>query len=201
MKLLVGLGNPGVQYVKTRHNIGFMTLGKVAEIFPTRVLRADKTVHVYGTTIENQSVLLIKPQTYMNLSGIAVREVVEQYQESSENLIVVYDDLDLEVGRLRIRKQGGPGGHKGVRSIIDYLGTQAFIRVRMGIGRPQVSAASNNTFPNNSIVEYVLEPFDHEEALVIQKVIKRAIEAIKLIMADQIDVAMNAYNRALSQTT
>lgn len=196
MKLLVGLGNPGDQYAKTRHNIGFMVIEKVVEAFPVRALRPDKVMKLYQATIEGHDVLLVKPQTYMNLSGIAVREVLDRYQESPENLVVIYDDLDLDAGRLRIRRQGGHGGHKGMRSIIEHLDTRTFTRVRMGIGRPESSAIGKDLSDRDPVVEYVLQPFYQEEIPIMQETIKRAVEAIKLIVADQIEIAMNRYNRS-----
>jgi PTH1 family peptidyl-tRNA hydrolase len=195
MKLLVGLGNPGSQYAATRHNIGFMVLDRIAELFPVRRLRSDKVVHVGQTSIDRHQILLIKPQTYMNLSGIAVREVVQRYHEPAANVVVVYDDLDLNVGQLRIRRRGGHGGHKGVQSVMEHLKTQAFIRIRMGIGRPDPAAFPQQMSMREQVVEYVLQPFLRDEQPVMAEAITRAVEAIKLIVADQLETAMNRYNR------
>ena len=195
MKLIVGLGNPGSQYAETRHNIGFMVVDRMVTTFSVRTLQANALAQLYQATIQNQPVLLIKPQTYMNRSGIAVQRVLRQYTESPENLVVIYDDLDLEVGRLRIRKRGGPGGHKGLRSIIEHLGTYEFVRIRMGIGRPVPARNSEDQSRQEDVVEYVLQPFQQNEHPIINEAITRSIEALKLIVADQLDPAMNLYNR------
>jgi len=195
MKLIVGLGNPGRQYAKTRHNVGFMALDMLAEVFPVSAVQSDNLARLCRTNIHNQRVLLIKPQAYMNRSGIAVREVLLRYQESPDNLVVIYDDLDLGVGRLRIRKQGGHGGHKGIKSIIDYLETSEFARIRIGIGRPDPAKIPEENSLQESIVEYVLQPFHQDEQPIITEVLKRSVAAIKLIIADQLDTAMNMYNR------
>jgi PTH1 family peptidyl-tRNA hydrolase len=195
MKLLVGLGNPGNQYAATRHNIGFMVLDRLADLFPVRCLRSDKVVHLGQTSMNRHQVLLMKPQTYMNLSGIAVREVLQRYHEPPENVIVVYDDLDLNMGQLRIRRRGGHGGHKGVRSVMEHLETQTFIRLRMGIGRPDPATFPQQMSTREQVVEYVLQPFLQDEQPVMAEAITRAVEAIKLIVADQLEAAMNRYNR------
>ncbi len=195
MKLIVGLGNPGGQYATTRHNVGFMVLNMLTEMFPVSVVQSTGIAHLYQAAIHDQRVLLIKPQTYMNRSGIAVREVLRQYHESAENLVLIYDDLDLDVGRLRIRKQGGHGGHKGIKSVIEYLETHEFVRIRIGIGRPEPAKMSQEHAEQDHIVEYVLQPFQQEEQPVVLEVLKRCVEAITLILADQLDTAMNRYNR------
>lgn len=195
MKLLVGLGNPGSRYANTRHNIGFMVLDQMAGKFPIQPIRSDTLVDMYQTTIEEHRVLLLKPQTYMNLSGIAVRFAMQEYDIAPQEMIVVYDDLDLRVGRLRIRKQGGHGGHKGVRSIIEHLDTRYFLRVRMGIGRPDATFEIHEDSPRDQIVDYVLQPFRQDEQSAIDNALKRAVEAITLIVTDNVDGAMNVYNR------
>jgi peptidyl-tRNA hydrolase, PTH1 family len=195
MKLILGLGNPGSQYAETRHNIGFMVVDLMATMFPVRTLQANSLAHLYQATIQNQPVLLIKPQTYMNRSGIAVQRVLYQYAESPENLVVIYDDLDLDVGRLRIRKRGGHGGHKGLQSIIEQLATKEFVRIRMGIGRPAQTEHTDKQMLQEKVVDYVLQPFDQDEQPLIRDSLKRSVEAIKLIVADQLDTAMNLYNR------
>jgi PTH1 family peptidyl-tRNA hydrolase len=210
MKLLVGLGNPGSRYADTRHNIGFMVIEQVARKFPGQHIMSDAEVDVYQTTIDRNRVLLLRPQTYMNLSGIAVQRVVEEYAIDIHDLTVIYDDLDLNVGRLRIRKKGGHGGHKGVRSIIEHLETPHFVRLRMGIGRPNATRAdeADGSFADmpsgddlfvdvaaqQSIVEYVLQPFTQAEQPIIREAVERAVDAIGLIAADQVDAAMNLYN-------
>jgi peptidyl-tRNA hydrolase, PTH1 family len=195
VKLLVGLGNPGRQYADTRHNVGFMVVDRVLAAFPGQSVRSDKLMHVYQTTLVSSPILLMKPQTYMNLSGIAVQAAVEEYQVLPENMIVLYDDLDLPVGRLRIRKHGGHGGHKGMHSIIDHLHTQEFVRLRMGIGRPESTTSDENSQARDQVVDYVLQPFQGDEQPMMAEVLTRATEALQLIVVDQIDSAMNLYNR------
>lgn len=195
MKLIVGLGNPGSQYATTRHNVGFMIVDLLAETFPISVVQSDNIVHLFQATIHDQRVLLLKPQTYMNRSGIAVQEVLRRYQEFPENLVVIYDDLDLNIGRLRIRKQGGHGGHKGIKSIIEYLENREFVRIRIGIGRPDPAKMPEEQSVQEYIVEYVLQPFQPKEQPVIADVLKRSVEAITLIITEQVDTAMNRYNR------
>jgi PTH1 family peptidyl-tRNA hydrolase len=124
-----------------------------------------------------------------------VQEVLRRYQKSPENIVVIYDDLDLDIGRLRIRKKGGHGGHKGIKSIIQYLETYEFVRIRIGIGRPDPVAMPEEQPLQNRIVEYVLQPFQQDEQSLIAEVLKRSVEAITLIITDQVDTAMNRYNR------
>ncbi|GAK50736.1 peptidyl-tRNA hydrolase [Candidatus Moduliflexus flocculans] len=185
MWLIVGLGNPGRQYAETRHNVGFMVTDMLAEHFPVSSRRSDAGYSLRAITLQQQDALLIQPHTYMNLSGVAVEAVLRQYDESPAQMIVVYDDLDLAPGRLRIRTKGGHGGHKGVKSIIEHLSTQEFLRIRIGIGRPQ-----------DDVVDYVLQPFLQEERPVIGEVMRQAIHAIELIVSGQIAMAMNLYNRS-----
>ncbi|MBD3309280.1 aminoacyl-tRNA hydrolase, partial [candidate division KSB3 bacterium] len=154
MRLIVGLGNPGNQYADTRHNIGFMVIDALAEAFPVSPPFSNTWSQLRRATIRGQHVLLIQPQTYMNRSGRAVKEVVAHYGEAPEQLLVIHDDLDLDLGRLRIRRQGGAGGHKGVQSIIDHVGTNAFIRLRLGIGRPSAEQPPHQV--HRDVVDYVL---------------------------------------------
>lgn len=195
MRLIVGLGNPGKQYAGSRHNIGFMVIEMLAKIFPVSPLPPNNWSHLCQASIQGQSVLLVQPQTYMNRSGIAVKEVLRQYQESPEQIIVIYDDLDLDVGRLRIRTRGGHGGHKGAKSIIEHLETNEFARIRIGIGRPHSEESPQGSLMRNDVVDYVLQPFQQDEQEIINAVMKRSIDAVELIVTDQINMAMNLHNR------
>jgi PTH1 family peptidyl-tRNA hydrolase len=196
VRLIVGLGNPGCQYASTRHNIGFMAIDSVFEMFPGTTIQSDNRAHFYQTEIHNQRILLLKPQLYMNRSGIAVREILQRYEESPEHIIVIYDDLDLAVGRLRIRKKGGHGGHKGLKSIIECLETKKILRIRMGIGRPERPVIVDKEAWQNQIVNYVLQPFGQDEQPLINVALKRCVEAIELIVVNQTETAMNTYHRS-----
>jgi peptidyl-tRNA hydrolase, PTH1 family len=200
MKVILGLGNPGPQYADTRHNIGFMLIDRLRRTRtgpPPSEMPRDHWFVGYQAQMHGQQVLLVKPQTYMNRSGIAAQAILRLYQMSPEQMIVVYDDLDLEVGRLRIRKKGGHGGHKGIKSCMEWVGTSDFVRMRLGIGRPEPDTpATPEDAGRNQIVEYVLQPFQQDELPVIHEVLERAVEAIQLIVADQIETAMNQYNRS-----
>ena len=199
MWLVVGLGNPGKQYADTRHNIGCMVIDLLAETFPTAPPRTSQYAYLRQAVIRNQTVLLIQPQTYMNRSGLSVEEVLHHYEESSEHLIVIYDDLDLELGRLRIRTRGGHGGHKGVKSIIERLESREFLRLRLGIGRPHAERSGDAPYAQGDVVEYVLQPFRHSERTIIDEAMKRAVDAIELIVNNHAQKAMNLYNRHIVQ--
>lgn len=198
MWLVVGLGNPGEQYARTRHNVGFMVVDLLAQRFPVSSCRLNPWSRFYHLWFQNSPVVLVQPQTYMNRSGLAVRELLSQYELSPDHLVVIYDDLDLEPGTLRIRPHGGHGGHKGLQSIIEHLGDHEFIRVRIGIGRPQAETDQQGSFAREGVVEYVLQPFSDEELLIIHDALNRAADAIELILSGQLDTAMNQYNRRVS---
>ncbi len=196
MRLIVGLGNPGKPYAETRHNIGCMVIDRLKDQFPVAPVSSYHCSLVYRTTIQHHDdVLLVQPQTYMNRSGLAVREILEQEDSPLRQMIVIYDDLDLEAGRLRIRTRGGHGGHKGVQSILENLDAQTVVRLRLGIGRPHVQCGEQRSSERDDVVEYVLQPFHQDERPVIHDVISRAVEAIELIVDDQVEMAMNRYNQ------
>jgi PTH1 family peptidyl-tRNA hydrolase len=196
MKLLVGLGNPGNAYAETRHNIGFMVVDLLAKTFPVSLCQNTQWFHLRRITLHHQHLFLIQPQTYMNRSGLAVEQVLRHYQGLSEHLVVIYDDLDLQLGRLRIRPRGGHGGHKGVKSLIEHLGTQEFIRIRIGIGRPRPEQSRQASRLREEVVDYVLQPFQPDELTIVNDVMTRAIKAIDLIVHNQLARAMNLYNRS-----
>ena len=182
--LIVGLGNPGPIYARTRHNVGFMCLERLAARhslrFDTRRLKAE----IARGTVEGRSVMLAKPQTYMNDSGISVAEILRWYKIPQTNLLVIYDELDLPTGILRLRERGSAGGHNGMKSIIAHLG-QDFNRLRVGIGRPSTSGPTR---------DYVLNNFTRQEAPLIATAIDLAAEAAEVWLREGIIVAMNRYN-------
>ncbi|HID63524.1 MAG TPA: aminoacyl-tRNA hydrolase [Anaerolineae bacterium] len=185
-KLIVGLGNPGRKYARNRHNVGFQCLDRLAQAhglsFARR--RAKASLAIGKIAAISTGVALAKPLTYMNLSGRAVRQLVSFYKLSLEDILVIYDDLDLPLGTIRLRPEGGPGGHKGMRSIIEALGSQAFPRLRVGIGRP----------PGNDAASYVLSDFTADEQITLESVYERVVAAVELFLREGIEAAMNTYN-------
>jgi len=183
MYLVVGLGNPGRDYEKTRHNVGFEVIDRLAEKLGVNVNKI-KFKGLFGEGIfDNKKVLLLKPSTFMNLSGESLIEAVEFYKINVENIIVVYDDVDIDVGRLRIRPSGSDGGHNGMKSIIYHLQDNKFPRVRIGIGKPKFD-----------MVSHVLGKFSKEEEALIEKVVDVASDAVLEIIKNGIQSAMNKYN-------
>ncbi|MFZ5817512.1 MAG: aminoacyl-tRNA hydrolase [Bacillota bacterium] len=186
-KLIVGLGNPGAKYANTRHNVGWMVLDALARKHGVAMDQArfqGVTGELrWGPTAEK--VILLKPMTYMNLSGHSVVPTAHFYKVEPKEILTIYDELDLEVGRLRLREKGSAGGHNGMKSIIQQLGTQEFPRLRIGIGRPA---------PGWEVPDWVLSPFQGDDAATIAATIPRAVEAVETFLTDGILKAMNLYN-------
>jgi len=183
-KLIVGLGNPGRKYAHNRHNVGFECLDRLAQAHGLSFTRRRTKTSLSLGKIADVRVVLARPLTYMNLSGQAVRPLVSFYKLSLEDILVIHDDLDLPLGTTRLRPEGGSGGHKGMRSIIEALGSQAFPRLRVGIGRP----------PGNDAVSYVLSDFTADEQITLESVYERMVAAVELFLREGIEAAMNAYN-------
>ncbi len=190
MKLIVGLGNPGREYSHNRHNVGFLCVNRLAKKYGFDFDRTQKRSRIAVGKINNEDVVLAKPHTYMNRSGEAVSALLKQYSLSLESLIVVHDDLDLPVGRIRIRPGGSAAGHKGVASVVAELGNADFIRVRVGIGHPQDDSAVEN----RGVVDYVLGNFTPDEHQIMDEVIDKVVAAIVCIIAEGFTAAMNTYN-------
>ena len=191
MKIVVGLGNPGSKYEFTRHNIGFRIVDSLARDMGTEFKKVKSYYSLISRgTINNHKVMLVKPQTFMNLSGRAVSRVVSYYKISLQDLLIVYDDLNLESGQVRIRKKGSAGGHKGIESIMQYLNSEDIPRLRIGISNPSVNF-------NFDCVSYVLSNFNNDEKDKIEEVIQLSTEAIKTIIEDGFEKAMRKYNRKL----
>lgn len=186
MRLIVGLGNPGRQYEHTRHNVGFDTIDELSKRLNIP-LSQSKWKGLYGIgQASGQKVLLLKPLTFMNLSGEAVRAVIDYYQIEIEDLLIIYDDLDLPVGKIRLRQKGSPGGHNGIKSIVAHLGTQEFNRIRIGIDRPE---------PGVSIIDYVLGRFRPDESAAIQAALEKSAEACEAWLTLPFLQVMNQYNK------
>ncbi|MGI6069494.1 MAG: aminoacyl-tRNA hydrolase [Blautia sp.] len=187
MYLIAGLGNPGRQYEKTRHNMGFDVIDELIE--ENRVPQTGvKFDAMYGKgIIGGEKAILMKPLSFMNLSGSPIRSMADYFKiDPEQEIVVIYDDIDLEPGQIRIRKQGSAGGHNGMKDIIAKLGTQKFIRVKVGVGaKPK----------GWDLADYVLSRFDTEERKIVDASVKRAAEAVKMILSEGVDAAMNAYNR------
>jgi PTH1 family peptidyl-tRNA hydrolase len=185
MKLIVGLGNPGGEYERTRHNVGWQVIDAFAKKFRMEVSRHEKNALTGTGRVAGGSVMVAKPLTYMNLSGDAVKLLVNGYLDSTQDLIVVYDDIDLPLGRLRIRPNGSAGTHNGMRSILSTLGTENFPRLRVGIG------ASDQ----GRLRDYVLDAFTAEEQPVVDRAIERAVDALVLFARGDLRRAMTQFNR------
>ncbi len=183
--LVAGLGNPGRKYERNRHNVGFMLLNRLAEKLGEPFNKVESRALIAKTSYHGERVILVKPQTYMNDSGKAVVSILNFYKVPLENLLVVYDDVDLPLGTLRLRPAGGSAGQKGMQSIIDRLGTESFPRLRIGTGRPP---------GKKEAADYVLENFPADEAELLTETLERAMEAVLTYLQVGLERAMNAYN-------
>ena len=186
MYIIVGLGNPTKEYQNTRHNIGFDVIDKLADVNNISVLEKKHKALIGKGIINGQKVILAKPQTYMNLSGESVRELIDYYKVDEETeLIIIYDDISLDVGQLRIRKKGSAGGHNGIKSIIAHAGTQNFMRIKVGVGEK----------PSGwDLADYVLGHFSEEDTTKLKEAMPDIIQAATLIVQGDVDKAMNDFN-------
>ncbi|MDD5338612.1 MAG: aminoacyl-tRNA hydrolase [Dehalococcoidales bacterium] len=191
MKLIVGLGNPGYLYARNRHNIGFMCVSYLAKQYKIEFDRKQGHARTGIGNIGRYTVVVARPQTYMNATGEAVKALFQRLKVGPEDLIVIHDDLDLPTGKIRLRLGGSSGGHKGIDSIISHIDTQDFYRVRVGIGKPE---ANEPGVKEEAVIDYVLNDFDDNERKIIDETIPKVTEAIALLLAKGIDVAMNKYN-------
>lgn len=191
MYIIVGLGNPTREYENTRHNIGFDVIDAIAEKYDISVLEKKHKALIGKGFIDGKKVILAKPLTYMNLSGESVRELTDYYKiEETEELIVIFDDISLDVGQIRIRKKGSAGGHNGVKNIIRQLGHDTFMRIKMGVGeKPK----------GYDLADYVLGHFTEKERKIMDESVERAVEAAKMMLFDGADAAMNVYNKKIAE--
>lgn len=187
IKAVVGLGNPGEEYRETRHNVGFMVIDALRKYLKCNKKKEKCFCELYEC--DEYDIILAKPQTYMNLSGNAVLNIIKDYKIKPEEIVVVYDDLDLPLGTVKLKKSGSSAGHRGMKSIIEMIKTENFPRLRVGIGRPT---------NKGEISDYVLSPFGKDEKLLVEKVIIHCEECITNVIKYGIDKAMNFCNKSLA---
>lgn len=185
MYLIVGLGNPEADYANTRHNMGFEVINQLAKEYEINISRKKFNSEYENAVIEGQKVILVKPQTFMNASGEAVIEFVNFYKIELDKVIVIYDDMDIEPGKIRIRKSGSPGSHNGMKSVVHFLNSENFPRIRVGIGKPK---------DEENIIEYVIGAMPAEEKSILGEGVKKAKEAVIELLKNGMDAAMNTFN-------
>lgn len=185
MKIIAGLGNPGTEYAQTKHNVGFMLVDALAAHLNAPAWKEDFFSAITEVRVGGEKVFLVKPLTYMNNSGEALRPMLSYYKMDTDDLIVVHDDMDIPAGMVRIRRKGSSGGHNGIKSILAHVGSEDFARVRIGIGRPPAGWM---------VINHVLAPFSSEDAPKIRAAIDYLLPAVECIVTDGVDLAMNKYN-------
>ncbi len=186
MKLIVGLGNPGMQYATTRHNIGFEVIDSLAETYNIQVNKNKYKALIGEGRIGGERVILMKPQTFMNLSGEAIRACMDFQKLNNEDVIVIYDDISLDVGQIRIRANGSAGGHNGIKSIIAHMNTQEFPRIKVGVGQKP---------PGWDLANYVLGRFSEDDMKIIGPKLNDVVKAVECMVTADINKAMNLYNK------
>jgi peptidyl-tRNA hydrolase, PTH1 family len=186
--LIVGLGNPGPMYAKTRHNIGFMVVDRLIPHFRLTAHSTRLNAEMASGKIGAAPVWVVKPMAFMNRSGDPVSSIIHTYGLQCEDMVVIHDDIDLAYERLKIKEKGGDGGHNGLRSLIDALGTEDFVRVRMGVGRPEADIG---------VVDHVLGDFDADQHLTLERFLSQALEAVEVILCQGAKEAMNRFNRKI----
>ena len=184
MKMIVGLGNPGKEYERTRHNVGFMVIERLAQEMNVSISNSKFKGEYVKLKYKGEDIILLKPMTYMNLSGESVIQVMKFFKLDIQDLLVIYDDLDMPTGKLRLRESGSAGGHNGIKNIISQVGTQSFKRIRVGIDR----------HPYIPVVDYVLGRFQKEEQSLIEEGIENAVKAIQVYLDKGFHIAMNTFN-------
>lgn len=185
MYLIVGLGNPEEEYSGTRHNMGFDTINKICEKYNIKINKKKFNGLYEKSKIEGHEVILVKPQTFMNLSGVCVREFANFYKISPENILIIYDDMDIQKGEIKIRKKGNSGSHNGMKSIVENLGTIDFPRIRIGIGKPM---------ENEDKIKFVIGKLSNKTKEELQIGVEKAYKAVEEILKSGVDTAMNKFN-------
>jgi PTH1 family peptidyl-tRNA hydrolase len=183
--LVAGLGNPGAGYAKTRHNAGFLVIDDIARSYSIPLSREKFNVIFGQGVIAGRSAILAKAQAYMNRSGPPVRQMADYFKIPSEDIVVIHDDIDLDFGRLKIKEKGGHGGHKGIKSLVDALGEDAFVRLRIGVGRPG---------NGSNVTDHVLGRFESNEKHMLDQIVERARDAVVTILCDGAKEGMNRFN-------
>lgn len=186
MWAVIGLGNPGRRYARTRHNVGFIFVRRMADRQGVKIKRRKYMARIAEIEMNDEKLILAQPQTYMNRSGLAVREIAQGYKLAPQDIIIVYDDLDIPLGQIRVRREGSGGSHHGLCSVIEELETQSFPRIRVGIG-PLAD--------REEAVRFVLAPFGGEEIPLLEKALDKAGKALTLILGGRIDTAMSTFNQ------
>ena len=185
MRVIFGLGNPGKDYEQSRHNVGFGVIDKLSQKHRIKLNKYSYQAWIGEGEIGKEQVFLVKPLTFVNAAGISLFQIKQEHETSLEDIMVISDDVDLELGKLRLARKGGDGGHKGLRSIIEFLGTEEFPRLRIGIGRPQQKI---------ELKEYVLGEFTSREKKIIEEAISKASQAVEMVIRQGIDETMRHYN-------
>ena len=192
MYVIVGLGNPGKKYENTRHNVGFAVIDRLSADCDIKINKRKHSAKLGEGFIEGQKAVIVKPQTYMNLSGLSVRSLMDFYKiDPTTDLIVISDDINLPTGQLRIRKSGSAGGHNGLKSIIANAGTDGFTRIRVGVGDKQAGS---------DLADHVLGHFNKTDAAIIETASEAAAEAIRVMLSEGVDAAMNKFNKKVKDT-
>ena len=192
MKLIVGLGNPGPEYAFTPHNAGFLVVDRIAELCGVQVTNRRGRALTARTKLAGHDVLLAKPETFMNLSGLSVAALLQEFSLEVEDLIVLYDELDFPLGTLRVAQRGSANGHNGVRSISGVLGTDDWLRVRIGVGKPQLADGRKVKAGG---AEYLLTPMRKQDLVTLDEAFDRAIRAVEVVLKQGVSAAMNEFNR------
>lgn len=185
---MAGLGNPGKKYADTRHNVGFMVVDELARSYNLSFQSSRFDAEIAKGDIEGRKVIIAKPLSFMNLSGHPIHGIADYFRITSEDMLIVYDDIDLAFGRIQLRQKGGHGGHKGVKSIMETFGGDSFIRLRVGVGRPKISQTA---------ADYVLGEFSKEEKSVLHQIIDRAKDAVVTVLCKGAQIGMNEFNNKL----
>jgi PTH1 family peptidyl-tRNA hydrolase len=195
MKLIVGLGNPGPAYAFTPHNAGFLAIDRIAELCDVQVTNRRARALTARAKLQGHDVLLAKPETFMNLSGISVSALLQELQLTVEDMIVLYDELAIPLGTLRIRERGSAGGHNGVKSITGVLGTEEWLRIRIGIGKPPLESGREVKAGGT---DYLLAPMRKADLTVLDDALDEAVRAVEAVLTKGVSAAMNEFNRKVS---